>query len=305
MEDGNAPKTGADEVAALQQRVESKKAECSQLMAALAQASAEKARAQQAALSGIKAGKTHMERLRSELALVKRWTEAHPTLDANRDASGTDVAAGVGAEGGASEESSPEEKMLLRSHQVQARELRHELSHWKHQVDLHEGRSLKQEDEIVSLKAELTHTRDVYESVQREVKHQEAEREFQAPAGGSIIGGGDTEDQYHVPLHGGGHGSIQAHAERVVRESAENRNINLSGKAKRLSGVVAAQQLLIQRLEKQVLEEERALGQKDRQISQNDQSIGQLKAMVRQHSNNLVAGLLFQRSASVPRLPAI
>lgn len=323
----------ADEVAALQQNLEAKRIECGRLQATLAQVAAQKVAAHEAGMSGVQAAKTQMERLRAELLSGRRWTEA---LEA-REGGYASPQAYVGAEAAeaaAAEAPSEEAKMHLRSLQVAARELRHELSRWKNQVDLHEAKIPKQEDEIVTLKAELTHTLDIFTSTQHAVKHHEVELEFLRPADGPSMTGSDkaalkamnltvggNDDPYHVPLHGGGHSNIEALAERQVRETCENRNIKLSGKAKRLTGVVAAQQLLIQRLEKEVLEEERSLQVKDRQLSHNAHSINQLKTMVRQHSDSLSASLLGialasspkaagsfkqpQRSSSAPRLPTI
>jgi len=310
MPGGDAPSSEAEEITTLQQRLAAKRNECVQLEAALAEADAQKVAAHQAGLSGIKAAKNQMVQLRAELLAAKRWIESRSfpesresgdfALDAEVNVPISNVHAGGVAP-------TTEEKTRLRSLQVQARELRHELSRWKHQVDLFEAKRPKHEDEIISLKAELTHTLDIWSSTQHAVKHHEVEREFRKPADG----GSDVEDPYHVPLHGGGHGTVEAHAERQVREKVENRNINLSGKAKRLGGVVAAQQLLIQRLEKQVLQEERSLEQKDRQLHHEQKSIAQLRGIVRHHSDSHIAGLLgispnkMQQSASAPRLPTI
>lgn len=303
MSDGEASPTEGGEIAGLQQRLEAARAECSQLQATLEQASAQKTAARNAGTSGIRAAKLQMGRLRTELAASKRWIEARssPEKKTSEDATAADV--GV--------EATSEEKMRLISLQLAVRENRHELSRFKHQVDLSEAKIPKQEDEIVSLKTELTHVLDIWASTQHAVKHHEVERAFQKKADGATVNRGDNSDPHHVPLHGGGHGTVEASAERIVREGVENRNIKLSGKAKRLSGVVAAQQLLIQRLEKQVLQEEHLLSQKDRQLSHDSHSISQLRNVVRESSDTHIAKLLgkasfgTQRSASAPRLPTI
>merc|ERR1711920_1089862 len=129
-------------------------------------------------------------------------------------------------------------------------------------VECIEGKRPRQEEEIVRLKAALTHTLDILSSTHHALRHQEVEQEFQRAA---VMDDADAIVRGEVPLHGGGHGNIEAQAERHVRESVEDKNIRLSGKAKRLSGVVAAQQLLIQRLEKQLLQDEQQLERKEGQ----------------------------------------
>jgi len=298
-----------EEVLGLQQRLDAKKAECIQLQATLAQVSARKLAARQVGLLGIKTAKEHMEKLRSELLAAKRWIGMQQSPEAKADESG-EVDEETLRPAAPNDGLSEEEKMRQRRLQVQVRELQHVLARCKHEFELHEAKRPKQEYEIVALKAELTHTLDIWASTQHAVKHHEIEREFQRLDHGPSMDG--SVDPHHVSLHGGGHGSIEAHAERRVREKVEDRNINLSGKAKRLTGVVAAQQLLIQRLQKQVLYEEHLLEFKDRQLLHDDQDISQLRSVVRKHSDAYIAGRLgisptipVRRSASAPRLPAI
>ena len=54
---------------------------------------------------------------------------------------------------------------------MQVRALRHARARWKHQFELLSAARPKQEEEIVTLKAELTHTLDVLESTRNVVQH--------------------------------------------------------------------------------------------------------------------------------------
>lgn len=318
------PQTEADECAELQQRLDARRAECSQLKEALAQVNNNKAVAQEACLYGIRAAKSQMEQLRSELLAVKNWRSS------NNEVGGEPLAPGAADTDAdpakASEDEDVELKQRAKEMQQQVRAVRHELARWRHQVDSIEAKRPKQEDEIVRLKGELTHTLDVLTSTQHAVKHHEVEREFNLAQEQSNENEG--KDPGDVPLHGGGHGCVEAQAERLVREGIEEKNIRLSGKSKRLSGVVAAQQLLIQRLEKQVLMEERDVEQKDEQLNFHASKISHLKIQVRKHSNAHVAKMMgvaaeqpnrrkapatyssstsleLGQSASAPRLPPI
>lgn len=276
--------TEADECAELQQRLDDKRAECSQLSETLGQVANDKAVAQEAVLGGIKAAKAQMMQLRAELQAVKNWRSA------NNEVGGDPSAMMAEKPREASEDDDLEMKQRAKEMQQQVRGLRHELARWKHQVESIEAKRPKQEEEILRLKGELTHTLDVLTSTQHAVKHHEVERDFSlAQEQANEMQGQQLGD---VPLHGGGHGCVEAQAERLVRESRENKNIKLSGKAKRLTGVVAAQQLLIQRLETQVLMEERDLDQKDEQLNHHARKIAHLKALVRKNSDAHVAKMM-------------
>lgn len=318
------PQTEADECAELQQRLDARRAECAQLKEALAQVNNNKAVAQEACLFGIRAAKSQMGQLRLELLAVKKWRSSNNEVGGEPLAPGAaDAEAAKALE--ASEDEDVELKQRAKEMQQQVRAIRHELARWKHQVDSIEAKRPKQEEEIVRLKGELTHTLDVLTSTQHAVKHHEVEREFNLAQEQQKEN--ECKDLGDVPLHGGGHGCVEAQAERLVREGIEDKNIRLSGKAKRLSGVVAAQQLLIQRLEKQVLMEERDVEQKDEQLNFHASKISHLKTQVRKHSNAHVAKMMgvaaeqpnrkapatysnstsleLGQSASAPRLPPI
>jgi len=270
-----AADTDVDECAALQSRLDAEKDECAQLQALLAKANADKAAAHQAGAAGIAAAKAHMSQLRSELVAVRQWRDEH-----TGDQNGALAQRSVETEASDADE---ERKTYMRAKQLEVRTLRHEVARIKHQVELVEAKMPRQEDEIVRLKAELTHTLDILTSTQHAVKHHEVDREFYK---------GEGDDDGQVQLRGGGHGCIEAQAERIVREGIEGKNIRLSGKAKRLSGVVAAQQLLIQRLEKQILNEEQLLGRKDEQLSFQHGRVAQLKGLIRQNCDLHVANML-------------
>merc|ERR1712083_786481 len=103
---------------------------------------------------------------------------------------------------------------------------------------------------------------DVIDSTRNTVRHHEVEQKLRdvVPIGSSD---GERSAGDRLPLHGGGHGSVEAKAERIIRERTEQQNSGLSSKAKKLTRVVSAQQLAIQRLEKQLLKEESVLDQKE------------------------------------------
>jgi len=303
--------TEADECAELQQRLDDKRAESAELSETLGQVANDKALAQEAVLGGIKAAKAQMMQLRAELQAVKNWRSANNEVGGDPSAMMAEIAPE------ASEDEDRETKQRAKEMQQQVRGLRHELARCRHEVESIEAKRPKQEDEIVRLKGELTHTLDVLTSTQHAVKHHEVERDFSlAQEQANEMQGRQSGD---VPLHGGGHGCVEARAERFVREGREDKNIKLSGKAKRLTGVVAAQQLLIQRLETQVLIEERNLDQKDQHLNHNAASISHLKAQVRKNSDTYVAKMMgvaadqlnrrkeaaYGGSTSLPQLPPI
>jgi len=317
--DPTTPETEAEECAALQQRLDATRADCSQLKHVLYQASSDKATAKEAGLAGIRAAKAHMEQLRAELVAVRRWLRSKTAGD-KIDEANVDTL-GECSDGEQASEEDEERKTHKKAMQVEVRSHRHVLARWKHQVEITEAKVPRQEDEIIRLKAELTHTLDILTSTQHAVKHHEVEMDLRQEAAAADV------PEAKVSLLGGGHGCVEAQAERIVREKIEGKNVRLSGKAKRLSGVVAAQQLLIQRLEKQLLQEELQLEQKDDHLDFQNTRMSQLKALTRKRSDKHVAKMLgvaldqpnrrkapsanssvmssLQGSASVPNLPPI
>lgn len=318
----NAVDTDSGECKLLQSRLDAKLSDIRTLRLELERVAAEKAAAHQAGVAGMRAAKTQLERLRAELVVVRQWRETREQGGEDQwdsEDRSSDCAIHVPACTSEVEESKTKAKAL----QVQVRRLRHDLGCLKFQVDSLEAKRPRQEDEIIRLKAELVHTLDILDATRYRVQHHEIDREYQMEA--IAAASSPTVSPGEVSLKGGGHGNIEAQAERHVREDVESKNIRLSGKAKRLTGVVAAQQLLIQRLEKQLVTEEQQLEQKDEQLYYQAHRLSQLKGMARKQSNLHVAKMVgvsveqlnmrkavrstpsleLYQSASLPRLPAI
>lgn len=303
--------TEADELAELQQKLAVKQSECKQLRAAIVDVAAERDGAHESGRAGIEAAKAQLKRLRSELVAVRKWRaqqEAQLKPIEDLDPSGPSKAPDAGqlavmpSPDASAGQVTDEERNKNRAFALEVRGLRHELARWKHQAELNDALRPKQEDEIVRLQAELTHVHDILESTSHAVKHHQVEREFllaDVPEGQQE--GNDVMQD--VPLLGGGHSNIEAKAERRVREKAEARNTRLTGKVKRLTGVVAAQQLLIQRLEKQALSQERLLEQRETALFHGSQMVSDMKGALRKQSDYSVAhvlGVPIRRSNSGP-----
>uniref|UniRef100_A0A7S2G794 Uncharacterized protein n=1 Tax=Alexandrium andersonii TaxID=327968 RepID=A0A7S2G794_9DINO len=210
-----------------------------------------------------------------------------------------------------------EERARLEALRMESRLMRHELSKWRHQADSLEAERTGQEREIVYLKAQLAHARDVLDSTRHAVKHHEVERKLREvsllPLPVDTSGASDIRD---LRLLQGGDlsklmlntnkGAIEAKAERAIRERTEERAGSLSIKAQRLMGVVSSQQLLIQRLEKQLIKDEDALEQREWQLADAAKQRKRLKGALRQRSDDLVAaavgvpGMRKKLSSSVP-----
>jgi hypothetical protein len=316
--------TDSGECKLLQTRLDAKLAENRVLQQELDRAASQKDAAHKAGLAGMKAAKMQLERLRAEMVAVTKWREAREQESSEEpwesEAKSSEEALNVPAGGVDVEESKTRAKAL----QIQVRSLRHSQGCLKYQVDCLEAKRPRQEDEILRLKAELVHTLDILEATRYTVRHHEVDRDFRMESAATKERDKDPSPG-EVGLAGGGHGSIEAHAERCVREDVEGKNIRLSGKAKRLTGVVAAQQLLIQRLEKQLVKEEQQLERKDEQLYFQAHRLSQLKGMARKKSDSHVAQMVgvsmeqlsmrkasaskpsheLYQSASLPRLPAI
>lgn len=189
---------------------------------------------------------------------------------------------------------------------LKERALRQEVERWKHQVAMQDRQRPREEAEIVKLKAELTHQTDILESTRQAVKHEEVEREltrrgfFAAESfPHSHASTTDPEKQQKskanimagepVPLYGGGHGGMEARAERHMRQRFEQESDMLSGKVKQLLGITAAQELLKQRLEKALIKEETDLDQKDRQLAFEVRRANALQKNLRRRSDEAVA----------------
>lgn len=306
------------ELQGLQSRVQAKRAHCQQLREQVAAVHADKDAAKNACMSGVEAAKVQMGRLREEVSAMRaNHGQSQPLSGAATSAEQSQEAShasslvphereGVVAVHSGTPAVAPRETDEERGRrdglQLQARTLRHELSKWKHQAELLEAQRPQQEQEIITLKAKLTHFTDVLDSTRNTVRHHDVEQKLRDVVPISLPND-ERESGYRLPLQGGGHGSVEAKAERIVRERTEERNGGLSSKAKRLMGVVGAQQLLIQRLEKQLLKEESALEQKEMQLAHETNSHTNLKGALRKRSNFVVAaalGVPGARSSSVP-----
>ncbi|CAE7356187.1 unnamed protein product [Symbiodinium natans] len=112
----------------------------------------------------------------------------------------------------------------------------------------------------------------------------------------------DDDADYDVlsPKQPSAHSGIQVLAEKRLREKAEERGTQLAGKAKRLGQVLLAQKLLIQRLEKQIAEEELRVEQKELRLAGEEKLHVQLKVALRQRSDEIVVDRILGK-LSVPR----
>lgn len=173
-----------------------------------------------------------------------------------------------------------EEQTRIRALQLEARNLRHELSKWRHQAEMLEAEQPTQEEEIERLKAEMIHIRDVLDSTRLAGRRHEIEQEYRQ-ASTFILQRSASDAQLHTsddkgsetsgftsfPLAGGHHSSIHAQVERCLRERTEQKTEVLSDKVKKLTRVAAAQELLIQQLEKEFIKEEQIRDRKDSQLA--------------------------------------
>jgi len=278
---------------ALQQRLAAKRASNEKLRQQIAEKHAERDATRSACMSGIEAARAQMVRMQAELAAARHLQAKAAAAAAEAISAGEDPAAAASAALPSAGAETDEEKSRRQALQIQARALRHELAKWKHQVELMEVEAPKQEAEIAKLKSQLTHATDVLESTRNATRHAEVDLEHIGSRGGS--------PQAQAPC-------AEAMVERILRERTEQKNTMLKGKVKKLSTVASAQQLLIQRLEKQLVKEEGTLGQKAMQLAQEQKQHGQLKGALRKRSNAAVAAALGipdkashrARSSSVP-----
>lgn len=315
-EEGSGSEADGDELTDLQHVLAERQTECSQLSQLVQRAHAERDAAHRATTAGIAAAKAQHARMKAELqslADARRRAAAarDAALAAAAAASDSQQASGrhntesqdsgdAGANANASVDRSVElplsasqrEVLRLRkqSLQLQARELRHELSKWRHLAEKLQAERPEQEAELTRLKAELTHSTDVLQSTKDMVKHHQVERDLRRQGPMADEGTGS------VQLFGGGHGSIEALAERNVRERAERRTESLANKAKQLTSVLASQQLLVQRLEKQLLAEETTLAQRESLLTKEAYMHAQLRGNLRKRSDQAVLGSLFPRN---------
>lgn len=308
--------TAADEVSALQGKLAEKLAECEKLRRDIAEARAAKDAAFNCGKEGISAARKQMSQLRADLTKARQWQRDHavPSQQSFEEPYGSLTSSSADAGGDAQHGSieTEDDRNRRRILQKRARGLRHELARWQHEVELLELEQPGQEAAIGELKGECMHLQDVLESTRHVVRHIELERDLQhmsavtqqAPPPDEP---GDEHEHHQVLAM---YGNIEANAERRVRERAEDRSASLLAKAKKLNNVASAQQLLIQRLEKQLIKEEKTLEQREIDLFQEKRSMTQLKGAMRKRSDEFVAASLgfptaSRRAASQPpgRLP--
>mmetsp|Transcript_55756 Transcript_55756/g.129858 ORF Transcript_55756/g.129858 Transcript_55756/m.129858 type:complete len:322 (-) Transcript_55756:499-1464(-) len=288
----------------LQRRLQEKRAACQHLREEIAATRVECDAAKGSCLAGIQAAKVQMARMSAELATLRQRAEARAAASAlaAEGSEGADpLTASASASAGLSNSGSPADDSLRHEAlQMEARTLRHELSKWKHQAEMLDAARQGQEREIAHLKANLTHARDVLDSTRLAVRHHEVERKLREtalvpfPEAGHPGGSPSSKNDLRA-MRGSNfeklprHGSIEAKAERTIRERTEDRAGVLSSKAQKLMSVVSSQQLLIQRLEKQLLKEEDLLGQREWQLAEASKRHSRVKGALRKKSDGVVA----------------
>jgi len=304
----------------LQRRLKEKQAACEQMREDIIAVRAEQEKAKSACMAGVNAAKVQMARMSAELKALTSCTQAF-NLDEVASAVEDDELAGTALPSEASARSRPqqseEERARLEALRLRARQLRHELSKWRHQAESLESASHSQEEEIVYLKAQLTHARDVLDSTRYAVRHHEVERKLREAALLPLPdGAGNPDLRTDLRLWQGENFhklttrlpdkmTLEAKCERRIRERTEERAGVLTTKAQRLMSVVSSQQLLIQRLERQLLQEEDQLEQREGQLAGVARQRARLKGALRQRSDDVVAAAvgvpgMRKQSSSVP-----
>mmetsp|Transcript_41960 Transcript_41960/g.91000 ORF Transcript_41960/g.91000 Transcript_41960/m.91000 type:complete len:297 (-) Transcript_41960:48-938(-) len=250
----------------LRRELEIKRQSCQKLRKRLEMTRKEKDAVTKSCLTGVEAAHMQMMQMRDELdMLTQAASEEQPHQGSPKD---------------------DEELAWRQLKLLECRNLRHDLSKWKHQVATLENKRPADEVEVRRLKAEVMHAQDVLESTRHAVRHLEVEQENM----------GDSEDdEYDLPSP-----STEVLVERHVREKAEERGSHLARKAKRLAQVLLAQRLLIQRLEKQLLIEESQLEQKDLRLAGEEKLHLRLKVALRQRSDEIVVDRILGKM-SIPR----
>lgn len=267
------------ELVSLQRRLGQRLETSKKLEAQLAALRAEKEAVRKSCLAGVEAAHRQMAIMRAEIEPATRRQDDRPTNDAGLSLS--------------------EEKGRRQQLKFEARQLRQELIKWQHHAEVLEAELPRHETEIVRLKAEVTHSHDILESTRNAIRHLEVEHGLQI----------ESQEDGSRKLTGSSGQGLSTHpeatAERRIRQRAEEKNAVLVNKARRLTGVLAAQQLLIQRLEKQLLREEGLLEQRELRLAGSERLQAHLKFALRRRSDDVVAAALLGRgsqSASLPKL---
>lgn len=285
-----------EEQATLQRRLAERRAEVERLRVRLTETTANRDAARQSGAAGIKAAQRQMMRMRAELEAV--------SVDAGSgDFQSVDEESAGSARAPVPEEVPEVDRERRLALQAEVRTLRHELSRWKHEAESLEAARPQQEEELDAARAELVSAKDVLESTRHASKHHELETHLlrlhksREP----------SQSLQEVPLRGGGHGSVEAAAEKEIRERAEQSADHLMAKMQNLSKVASAQQLAIQRAERQLLRGEHLLEQRETSLASEDQRGARLKNALRRRSDDLVSKALgwpsgppLRKSSSVP-----
>eukprot|EP00434_Breviolum_minutum_P004111 symbB.v1.2.003622.t1/scaffold203.1/size271217/14 len=247
----------------LRRELEIKRQSCQKLQKRLEMTRQEKETVTQSCLAGVEAAQMQMMQMREELEMLK---EA-PSKDEETQLQGSPK--------------DDEEVAWRQLKLLECRNLRHDLSKWRHQVATLESKRPDDEVEVRRLKAE-----DVLESTRHAVRHLEVEQHM-----------GETveDDEVELPAQ-----STEVLVERHVREKAEERGSQLARKAKRLAQVLLAQRLLIQRLEKQLLIEQSQLEQRELRLAGEEKLHLRLKVALRQRSDEIVVDRILGK-LSIPR----
>mmetsp|Transcript_86369 Transcript_86369/g.241558 ORF Transcript_86369/g.241558 Transcript_86369/m.241558 type:complete len:383 (+) Transcript_86369:153-1301(+) len=304
-------------------RLIEKRERVQKLQAQLSQAEAEKKGAQRAGLAGIEAARAQMRRLREELAAVKRANEAAqeklgapqaqqdfedapakqaeappevpevpPAQQEQQEervaaVEGEDAVPAVQKDVEAAPAPIVETEEQRRRHEwlkAEARLLRIELMRLKHEVETLEEKRPQEEEAIVRLKGDLTHTSDILESTRNATRHHELDRQMQLDDARAL----GIQSASGVLTRT----AAEASVEKGIREKVEHRTTHMAGKAKQLTGIVAAQNLLIQRLEKAVQKEEGCLEHVESKLSYELLRNKQLKGRLRRQKDDAVAAAL-------------
>lgn len=294
------------EMGALQQDLEAKRADLQQLRQQLQATHAEREAVRGACSAGIGAARAQMVRMQEELAAARRLqADAAAAAEGGGNEGQPDavVVAGAGAPAAGKAAETEEDKSRRQAQQLLARTLRYELAKWRHQVELMSEERPKQEAEIVRMKAQLALHADLLEATRGAARHAEVDAELapgldaammlpshvkalvdpdQAAAAAAAAAGASAADI-----------CVEAKAERHIREKTEDKHALLQSKAKKLMGVSAAQQLMVQRMEKQLLKEEGDFEHKASMLAYENRRHTQLKGLLRRRSDKAVLDALF------------
>lgn len=188
-----------------------------------------------------------------------------------------------------------------KSLELQARQLRQDLLKWQHQSEVLEAELPQHEQEIVRIKAELTHASDILESTRHSIRHMEVELGGQEVK--PIADGQGHQSQ--MSSHSAFPSAVEAEAERRVRHKTEEKNTMLSSKARRLTGVLASQALLIQRLEKQLAKEESQLEQQEQRLVNEERLQAHLSSVMRRRNDEIVLATLLSKGSVKRSVPSV